>query len=70
MESAAAMNTVFGIVVPIPKFELSYPLAVAFIVLCIGAWILTVIDIRRKSSDNIPTQEEIDREFDRLVRRR
>ena len=70
MESAAAMNTVFGIVVPIPIFELSYPLAVAFIVLCIGAWILTVIDIRRKSSDNIPTQEEIDREFDRLVRRR
>lgn len=69
MECAAAVNTVFGIVVPIPKFELSYPLAVAFVVLCVGAWILTVLDIRRKRPDNIPTQEEIDREFERLVHR-
>jgi len=70
MVSAAAMNTFFGVAVPIPTFELSYPLAVAFVVVCAGAWILTIIDIRRKSLDNIPTQEEIDREFERLVRRR
>jgi hypothetical protein len=74
MESTAAIHTVFAIVVRNLQFSVPYTLAIAFIVVCAGAWILTVIDIRRPNKLNAnslpPTEEEIDREFARLVRRR
>ena len=70
MESAAAISTIFGILVPYPSFEFSFPMAVILLAVCVGAWVLMVVDMRRKRPDNIPTQEEIDREFDRFVHRR
>jgi hypothetical protein len=36
----------------------------------VGAWILTLLDIRRKRPNDVPTEEEIEREFSRLVHRR
>ena len=73
MPFTAATNTVFAFFVRNLQFEVSYGAALAFIVVCAGAWVLTIIDIRRSSkrSANLPqpSLEEIDREFARLTRR-
>jgi hypothetical protein len=74
MPSTAAIDTVFAFFVRNLQFEVSYPVAVAFIVVCAAAWILTVMDIRGSSKQEAgstpPSLEEIDREFSDLVRRR
>jgi len=73
MPSAAALDTVFAFFVRNLQFDISYGAALAFIVVCAGAWILIVIDIYRsnKRDANLsqPSLEDIDREFARLIRR-
>ena len=48
MELTGATTPVFAILIPNLQFEFSYPMTVAFLVMCGVAWILTAIDMRRK----------------------
>ena len=54
MEFSGPVTTVFAILLPRLQFEISLPLAVAFLVVCAGAWIAIVIDMRRR-----PTAESV-----------
>jgi len=74
MDSAAAMNTVFAVLLPELQFEFSDLQVVAGLVICAVACMLIVIDVR-KSSKNVgdnPTQsiQQIQAEIADLIRRR
>jgi hypothetical protein len=73
MLPTAAFDTVFAVLVQNVQFPVSYPVALTLLLVCAAAWILMIMDIRRSSKEAgrlaLPSLEEIDREFSRLIRR-
>ena len=74
MEYAASLNTVFAVLLPKLQFELSYLHIIVGLVICAGACMLIVIDMRKSSKgvgDN-PTQsiQQMQADIADLIRRR
>jgi hypothetical protein len=48
MDLTEATTTLFAILIPKLQFELSPPVAVWFLLVCAVAWLLMVVDMRRR----------------------
>src|SRR4051812_38148439 len=57
--SLEVASTVFAVLLPRLQFEVPYPMVVAFLVICVAAWTLIVVDLRRRQTAMQDTTHQI-----------
>lgn len=58
MELTGATATLFAILIPELQFELSSPVTVGFFLICVVAWLLTIVDMRRRPTQHREAQRQ------------